>query len=561
MKAKRLTALALAALMAASTTSVALAGEKVSNDLDFAKDGKYYKYDPDDNRLEAVAKDAFQPGDDVYILLKDGAESFSSKKTYNAYGSWAIGESWVEDIDVVYRKGEVTKPGASVVKFTLNVAGTSLAPFHEMEITGATSEEDAVNKAKDLLNNDASGKKAGIIKGLEQKYYTVGYKYKDVFYAKESDAVAAALADGDPTTGMVKVEKYYIIDGTTKVKDLTAYTQADTSGYVYNKTFYSDLVSALKAAGWTPATEGLKTNSDSIGGYGAVGTGEGFDYSIPIEGEKFYVNAEQNRYIQVKDVGVPSNMAEATLGIVRNSTASDYYDSAKAVHTVEEVNEAAYFYNDGTFYKKASEVTTTYDASKITEVPASKVGDSVTEGYAKATEQAEKDYASLVNGMNAKDNIVKTEVPGASSTSTQYEYWVKISTKDSATTKDIDVVGDISVGTSKSSAEKDGKLSIDFTLTNANTDNGGYFDNVDGDITIEDGERAVVSFADDAEELIVEFGDDAWFEFNARGQGKLNLAYNTKFNKEFAYDYDDANIDFINFEGEPTTNRTGTLYI
>ena len=41
MKAKRLTALALATLMAASTTSVALAGEKVSNDLDFAKDGKY----------------------------------------------------------------------------------------------------------------------------------------------------------------------------------------------------------------------------------------------------------------------------------------------------------------------------------------------------------------------------------------------------------------------------------------------------------------------------------------------------------------------------------------
>ena len=51
------------------------------------------------------------------------------------------------------------------------------------------------------------------------------------------------------------------------------------------------------------------------------------------------------------------------------------------------------------------------------------------------------------------------------------------------------------------------------------------------------------------------------FVFNARGQGKLNLAYNTKYNKDFAYDYDDANIDFINFEGEPTTNRTGTLYI
>ena len=39
MKAKRLTALALAALMAASTTSVALAGERVDADLDFVNDG------------------------------------------------------------------------------------------------------------------------------------------------------------------------------------------------------------------------------------------------------------------------------------------------------------------------------------------------------------------------------------------------------------------------------------------------------------------------------------------------------------------------------------------
>ena len=81
-------------------------------------------------------------------------------------------------------------------------------------------------------------------------------------------------------------------------------------------------------------------------------------------------------------------------------------------------------------------------------------------------------------------------------------------------------------------------------------------------VSIEPDTRAVVKFADDAsDEFEVEFGDDARFVFNARGQGKLNLAYNTKYDRDFAYDYDDANIDFINFEGEPTTNRTGTLYI
>lgn len=576
MKAKRLTALALAALMAASTMSVALAGEKVSNDLDFAKDGKYYKYDPDDNRLEAVAKDSFQPGDDVYILLKDGAESFSSKKTYNAYGSWAIGESWVKDIDVVYRKGEVTTPGASVTKYTLNLSGSSLADFHGVEITGATSEEDALNKAKDLLNSDTTGKKANIILKLEQQYYTVGYKYKDTFYAKESDAVAAALVDNQPSANLEKVEKYYLVDGSKSVKDTTGYTKINT-GYVYlsngAKGYVVDLPSALEKAGYVEYTGGFATTyyltegtELSNKGYGSITATDdtGSLTALPESkkdgtGVQIWINTTTNKYITANIAN--ADVATATNNAVTLPGANDYYDSSNVVHTITEVNEPAYFYSDGTFYKKVSEVATTYDASKITEVKASKVGSTVTEGYTAATEQAAKDYAAAVTGMNTTDNITKSVVSGAPTTSTQYEYWVKITTKDSATTKDIDVVGTISVGTSKSSAEKDDKLSIDFTLTNANTENGGYFDDVDSDITIEDGERAVVSFSDDAEDLIIEFGDDAYFVFNARGQGKLNLAYNTKYNKDFAYDYDDANIDFINFEGEPSTNRTGTLYI
>ena len=578
MKAKRLTALALAALMAASTTSVALAGEKVSNDLDFAKDGKYYKYDPDDNRLEAVAKDSFQPGDDVYILLKDGAESFSSKKTYNAYGSWAIGESWVKDIDVVYRKGEVTTPGASVTKYTLNLSGSSLADFHGVEITGATSEEDALNKAKDLLNSDTTGKKANIILKLEQQYYTVGYKYKDTFYAKESDAVAAALADNQPSADLERVEKYYLVDGSKSVKDTTGYTKINTginTGYVYlsngAKGYVADLPTALKNTGYVEYTSGCGTayyltegTELSDKGYGSItATNAGSLTALPESkkdgtGVQIWINTTTNKYNTANIAN--ADVATATNNAVTLPGANDYYDSSNVVHTITEVNEPAYFYSDGTFYKKVSEVATTYDASKITEVKASKVGSTVTEGYTAATNQATLDYAAAVTGVNTT-NITKSVVPGAPTTSTQYEYWVKISTKDSATTKDIDVVGTISVGTSKSSAEKDEKLSIDFTLTNANTDNDGYFDDVDSDITIEDGERAVVSFSDDAEDLIIEFGDDAWFEFNARGQGKLNLAYNTKFNRDFAYDYDHANIDFINFVAEPTTNKTGTLYI
>ena len=150
-------------------------------------------------------------------------------------------------------------------------------------------------------------------------------------------------------------------------------------------------------------------------------------------------------------------------------------------------------------------------------------------------------------------------------TSPQYDYWVEITTKTSSTTKDNDIVGDIWVGSSsKNSAKKDAEkendiFRVDITLSNANPE---MDDEYEDYVSIEPDTRAVVKFADDAsDEFEVEFGDDARFVFNARGQGKLNLAYNTKYNKDFAYDYDDANIDFINFEGEPTTNRTGTLYI
>ena len=97
-------------------------------------------------------------------------------------------------------------------------------------------------------------------------------------------------------------------------------------------------------------------------------------------------------------------------------------------------------------------------------------------------------------------------------------------------------------------------------MTNADVD---MDDEYEDFVHIDPDTRAVVKFSDDAsDEFEVEFGDyDARFIFNARGQGKLNLAYNTKFDRDFAYEYDDANIDFITFEAEPTTNRTGTLYI
>ena len=539
-----------------STTSVALAGEKVSNDLDFAKDGKYYKYDPDDNRLEAVAKDAFQPGDDVYILLKDGAESFSSKKTYNAYGSWAIGESWVEDIDVVYRKGEVEVTGSSTTKYTLQNLPEGLKALEGTEIvpnsgeTPADAAKRVISASKELTDAaqtavSATGSKWKVV------YYTV--KGDGTKYASEAEAIAAALK------GVDKVSTYYEVGG-NKVKSIPG-TKAATTGFVANvaggSKYFADLGSMLEGLGWKKvdsAASDYKVDAD-FGGYGSINP-DGAE-TLPKDGS-YYVSADGQYYIQVSGAGAVTANNFASIAALQNTgarqaTDADYYGSDFILIEYTEKHDG--YFSGETFVgadEKSAATTQGYEGQK----------EEYTDGINTGVDFSVAVLAAKNDILNSLTDIVKTTTtPGASTKSTQYEYWVKISTKDSATTKDIDVVGDISVGTSKSSAEKDGKLSIDFTLTNANTENGGYFDDVDGDITIEDGERAVVSFADDAEELIVEFGDDAWFEFNARGQGKLNLAYNTKFNKEFAYDYDDANIDFINFEGEPTTNRTGTLYI
>ena len=146
MKAKRLTALALAALMAASTTSVALADERVDADLDFANDG-YYKYNSDTNRLESAKRDEFQPGDDVYLrLVEDSRDTFTNKKTYNAYADWTIGDSWVKDIDVVYRKGDITTSTSTTYDWTFNGGSSGVLAGWTASGTGLASQDNSAVK-------------------------------------------------------------------------------------------------------------------------------------------------------------------------------------------------------------------------------------------------------------------------------------------------------------------------------------------------------------------------------------------------------------------------------
>lgn len=572
MKAKRLTALALAALMAVSTMSVALAGEKVTADLDFANDGKYYKYNSDTNRIEAVAKDAFQPGDDVYILLKeDPNDKFSSKKTYNAYGTWQIGSSWVKDIDVVYRKGDISSVTGYDVSYSFK--GDTITT------TSASNDKAAFIKAQqDAVNADNKYVKAYINDNYKSE---TGYIYNGKIYPTLEDAIKGAGVNISTQTTWSYNDK----SSTTSLDDLLTQMGAakvSASGYKYNDRYFGDAQTLLKdgsglnisgaevkdAAGAT----GIYINVSDINpnGYGeykdsndggslTAASASGLSGQICL-----FTDANgSNKYWAKLDKLEAALKAYRSVDVV-HATDGDYYITSDRKY----VPNADVKKSEATLYTDNSGLNTTNLDDVLQKYP----GLSKDKASAFIAKSATVSAAGTKIESNIEDTAIaaiKNELASINPTfkakttsSAQYEYWVKISTKSSATTKDIDVVGKISVGTSKSSAEKDGELTVDFTLTNANTSDPDSYTDREDDVYIEPGEPAVVSFADDAsDEFTVEFGDDAYFVFNARGQGKLNLAYNTKYNREFAYDYDDANIDFINFEGEPTTNRTGTLYI
>lgn len=577
MKAKRLTALALAALMAVSTTSVALAGERVDYDLDVGTPVQYYKYDSDAGMLVKVDNNDFQPGDDVYILLDETSTKLTSTKTYNAYATWTIGDSWVKDIDLVYRKGAISTPGATTTEYYLKgltgtltgLNGTKLAA-NNLESVKAVVEASAEYKA--LVENELNTK-------YKKAAYDVTDDGVDTKYATEEEAAKASLKNAITKSLVTGPAQYYSYNGKEyqNVSDLPSEIKsAGNTGYVTATNWYADLKSVLtEENGWYvynseyQSTQALYYDNSSGSKFGDAFTTQDSRTELPTDGN-YFVNVSKDSasgagsisFIDATDVtGIASSdVATATKQAIKAAT-NEYYNSTDSNKLVTvETKQGGYFKNDDKSFLGTDEVEAGKKYGGYTQVENVYYDDNgpATETEARAAAKASVDKTL---DLKVETNIEPKQVTGPASTDPHYEYWIKITTKDSTTTKDIDVVGKVSVGTSKSSAEKDQEVSVDFTLTNSDPGNNSYVD-ADSDVYIEPGTRAVVSFADDAsDEFTVEFGDDAYFVFNARGQGKLNLAYNTKYNKDFAYDYDDANIDFITFEGEPTTNRTGTLYI
>ena len=466
MNTKKITALALAALMAAGTTSTAFAGQTDAGDkkpaLVFGSTGVY---ESDDGVL--VAGDGeYAPGDTLYFQLDENTNATAKyddndRKRVNVYADWKVGGDNVESIDILYKKGEVSSTTTGYV-YTVKSSNSAL---NGQEVT-IQSKNDAVNDVKKVIKANA-------------------------------DLMAKALAAG--------------------------YTKLD-AGYVDSDKYYKNdadgLAALLTAKGWVKksATDQVDTKTDAdSNGIGSVTAGSNINLTDTI-----WLSSDGQTFIDVATINSIDKLLAVT-GDKENKDPKVLFATTEAVGDDAYVAGSAPANDDAVVNKQAAETA----------------------------------IVGTVTSADLKEELTKPV--------TGYTYWVEVKTKKSDSTKELDVAGTLYLGTSKNKAEDaqtGSDKAVDFTLSNRVEDYNkpGI---VEDEYTFEADKNGAVKFDDDAEEVTLYFGanEDAWFTFNAKGQGALNFGYTLKFNKEIADLFPKANIDFISWNAEPATNRTGDLYI
>ena len=135
-------------------------------------------------------------------------------------------------------------------------------------------------------------------------------------------------------------------------------------------------------------------------------------------------------------------------------------------------------------------------------------------------------------------------------------YSVIITLPENDTNKIEDLAGTVSVGRSASDAKKSTTVDVEVSYYSDAT----RIKPFDGS-ELESGKTGIVSFDSADGEVDIDFEDVATFTVDVTSQGKLNLAWNTDFNKEFGAMYDYANLTFFNLEGTPSFNKNGTLMV
>ena len=506
MNAKKISALVLAAVMAAGTTTVAFARANEDYPLDIPDRQWENVYVEKDGVLKEVQKgDVVTPGTTLYIRLDEYSKAETKDKNKSkVYAEWKVGKDMVEDIDIVYKKGEWIDTAWNT-DYTYTVDGV------DFTVDGKKAQTNLQIVIEDQLaeyKKDHKDFLADEIMREMRNYVDKGYE-------------------------MTKTGAFY-----TNVKDLLV----DGCGYVYDdyyevngKTYADDdIASFLTGSTGSCITDWYVTAADAAKGYGEIiknpadATG-----LVPVTG-KDYVNVG-GKDILLDTAKIDSMTKLAATGLYDVEFAGNYKDGAGKVYT----EDAAY---------NAELALGTVKTAGFQDGNGQAIESSKAYEYAKNTVIFNE---SVKAAENATKNI-----------DSDYTYWVAIDTKDDDTTALLDLAGSIYVGTTKSKAYDANAYDLDFTFSNR-VDDYSDADVVEDEYTFKPDSRAVVKFAKDAEDVTLYFGseEDIWYEFDARSQSALNFAFTFDYNREIAADYPEANIDFITWTAQPSTNRTGTLYI
>ena len=513
MNTKKITALALAALMAAGTTSTAFA-DLADKDkaLVFGDATGKTLYGEDDGVIVKDGDNEFNPGDTIYVELKADKDATDKEiDRMKVYADWKVGGDHIESIDILYKKGETVSNGivTGAKEYTVSIGG------RELKIS-----------AEEMAKDKKAAIKARILEEMK----------KDENFLK--DERAAELAKAKKEEGFVVGNNWVAKDGTYEAKQ---------DGFKVGTTYKEEREAAAVAKEKFATDGNSKTfylaTADKDADFGKAH----FTQSTP--GYESSSVADAQNYKLTGDTGEVCFMKEAYLNNAKEA------DLLK-LGLVEDITEEVVIKVGNKEIQNGAWVVT---ADKPAYVVAGKT-------YSSATEAQAKTDASIANTKadELSKQVVKAVDSSISSTGKAgYTYWVEIKTKDSDSTKELDVAGTLYLGTSRNKAEdKKNEAGIDFTLSNRVSD---YNEPgiVEDEYTFEADKNGAVKFSDDAEEVTLYFGanEDAWFTFNAKGQGALNFGYTLKFNKEIADLFPKANIDFISWNAEPATNRTGDLYI
>lgn len=505
MKTKKITALVLAALMAAGTTATAFADSDVVNaggNLDDKRPLTFNDetiYENEDGVLTPSTD--FRPGDTLYIRLDElnanGDKKIEDEKDdMNIYADWKVGKDAVESVDIVYKKGNYFN-NLDETTFTFTVDGV------KFEINGKGLETDVAVKNAILA---------------ELKTYQASHP--DFL----KDEIAVELTKYTVTEGFKDASDNYYADGyaVSAFKDGSTYYAADEVAE-YVPTEFAHSGSDVVGAGLhvDPADSDIIVNAADYENHGT-------NWTKVADASEYLVTAANGDFKAVKK----SDVADVTVddlvneGFVTKEAGTIFDKSSRAAAAgITEIDDTVYVVNNKIVAKTVADAEAEDDA------------------IAAAAANAATEYV-----VSYKNN---------------YTYWVEIKTKEDDTTKVLDLAGVLRIGSTKNKAEDaTNAFQLDTSLDNRVYDSGAYV-TVEDEWTFAPDSRSVVKFSDDAEDVVLYFGENeaAWFEFDARGQSALNLEFTFDFNKEIADLFPEANIDFLTFTSKPATNRTGDLYI